>query len=594
MALAFAESQPGRFRTIFDGVSAAHAAQECGFYFKAIGVIASICLPICLLMLLCLGFAVTPFEVILHWLEFSSLETTCISCFIIVFGLVALQYNETLPEDEQGDAWIYLVLMAAAFSAAVYSFVGYAAVVTENKQACRAHAFGGCFFIIVYLLILIFLSLARARMIDAIEGDECFPMLRYASVWMWSELLECAKYSTKASAAISVPLWWVSSTQSYGVSSTGVGELWSVECVHKSAVAYAWEYNDGRHLGATGVPVALYGCLNRVCCDSLGRGFERAIVCAQVLLGFIIVMKCITVVATIWYAKYVDNVMVHGKKGERSDEEHIEHATRTRKNVKRNGILILLCATLIVIASHLLFNSYDEADSTTVEGILDSDQGRSDTSLGGAIPDDLTLPLGDATVTDIDYNESMVDDEYAACAAQLDVVDTSTASPPLVELVQLRTPYCTACSTWTGDAADGILPGASAASKTCISNTSCTVAFSDGSCPSEYITCDVYSQASGDLVVSDVAVTNGGCKRYSSALILAYDATNPLVNTTPGGDLLLRFSVDFGGNITFPGCTSYDVACNYTVSGTNSMLTMFGTISSLSQAIDEFIFAADN
>ena len=52
---------------------------------------------------------------------------------------------------------------------------------------------------------------------------------------------------------------------------SGVGELSTVVCADKKGVAYAWEANmRGERDGAAGVPVALYGCLNRACCVSLG------------------------------------------------------------------------------------------------------------------------------------------------------------------------------------------------------------------------------------------------------------------------------------------------------------------------------------
>lgn len=507
---------------------------------------------------------------------------------IIVFGLFALNYNQTLPDDIQRGAWIYVLVMLAAATAAVYSFIGYAAVVTENKLLCRAHAFGGVLFIVAYVSVAIALDAAREQMIRAIRGGGCYPMLKYANQWAWKNLIDCNKYSVSKACAVEKPFLWDTATLTYGHSPENVGELWSVECVDKSAVAYAWEYNYGQHFGASGVPVALYGCLNRACCNTLQRVFQRSIVFALALLLLIIVMKCFTVGATLWYARHVDNFEVHGKKGERSKDEEVEHAARTRRNVRRNGIVIILCLLVLILVQQFLFEWHDKADRATVLGILDPDKPPQDTPLGGALPTDLTYPPGDATSTDVVYNLSAVEIEYASCAASLGIKNTSTANPPLVQLIQLRTPYCTACTSWIGSAADGILPGASAAENTCVSNSTCMV--NDGSCSSGYERCDRYSERTGALVVSDVAVTNGQCKRYSSAFVLAYDATNPLSNSTPEGDLRVTFSTDHGGNLSFPGCSAAGVVCNYTGTGMDRTVTLYGTIARLSAVVDEFNF----
>ena len=591
MTLDYAEAHSGQFEVAFNGMATDDAAANCERYFRLICLLASVSTPCCIILMFCLGHAVTLFEVVLHFLEYSSLETTFVCCCIVIFGVCLVEYNQTLPEDAQGDAWIYVWLIVAAVSAAAYSFAGYAAVAAENKGACRAHAFGGSFFVIGYMFVVLYLGVARSNMTASIEGTECYPLLKYASAWLWSELFDCAKYSSYATTAVNVPLLWDSPALKYRESSNAVGELWSVQCVEKRAAAYAWEFNEKTHRGATGVPVALYGCLSRTCCNKLGHDFEHIIVGSQALLGFVILMKCITVVATLWYAQHVDNVLVHGKKGERSEAEHLEYNRRTRRVVARNGIVIILCIVAVLVVQYFLFEWNTATDSRIVLGDFKSDKPPQDTPLDAALPDDQTLPPGDATVADVAFNGSAVEQEYLRCAAQLGIPNTTAVSPPLVELIQIRTPYCTACARWESQAATGILPGASAASSTCISNESCLVVFSDNTCPSGYVACDTHSQETGDLVVSDVAVTNGGCKRYLSAFVLGYDPTNPLSNTTPGGDLLVHFSVNFGGNLSFAGCASQGVACNYTeTGGTDSTVSLFGTISSLSEVIKDFIF----
>jgi hypothetical protein len=88
--------------------------------------------------------------------------------------------------------------------------------------------------------------------------------------------LGCGKYDgyePGPTAAPTAPQHWDAASSSYVDASgaSGVGELSTVVCADKKGVAYAWEANmRGERDGAAGVPVALYGCLNRACCVSLG------------------------------------------------------------------------------------------------------------------------------------------------------------------------------------------------------------------------------------------------------------------------------------------------------------------------------------
>ena len=260
-------------------------------------------------------------------------------------------------------------------------------------------------------------------------------------------------------------------------------------------------------------------------------------------------------------------------------------------------LFVFLCA---FVGMHFALSSQAAncGDEATVLGELDVESSVQTTEVAAAVPKDQTLVGGLPLITQVAYSLTEADLAFAMCASSLGVNDTATANPPLVELLQLRTPYCAACVVWPGGAVppEGLLPGASAADRTCIgANGTCALANNSvsaygtaGSCPTGFTPCEEDGSN-----VADVAMTNGGCKRYVSAFTLAFDGGNALSAST---NVSVAFSVDLGGNLTFAACHSANglpptVWCNTTRSpaaGGTTTVYLSGTAPAISAAIGDF------
>ena len=218
-------------------------------------------------------------------------------------------------------------------------------------------------------------------------------------------------------------------------------------------------------------------------------------------------------------------------------------------------LFVFLCA---FVGMHFALDSKAAncGDEATVLGELTAESSVQTTAVAAAVPKDQTLVGGLPLLTQVAYSASETSAAFSTCATSLGVADTASADPPLIELLQLRTPYCAACAVYVDGALPpyGVLPGASAAERTCIgANGTCALANSSwgaygaaASCPVGFDPCDV-----GGDNVADVAVTNGGCKRYVSAFALVYDGANA---RSAGANVSLLLSVDLGGNLTVPAC----------------------------------------
>ena len=186
---------------------------------------------------------------------------------------------------------------------------GFVALLYEDRDLMIGHCCVGALVVLIWWAIFAALVAGRSAAVRDIEGEACYEILRYLPATFFKAsgsgssssardspmtpppsparlalrrrgprqlALGCGKYDgyePGPTAAPTAPQHWDAASSSYVDASgaSGVGELSTVVCADKKGVAYAWEANmRGERDGAAGVPVALYGCLNRACCVSLG------------------------------------------------------------------------------------------------------------------------------------------------------------------------------------------------------------------------------------------------------------------------------------------------------------------------------------
>ena len=157
-----------------------------------------------------------------------------------------------------------------------------------------------------------------------------------------------------------------------------------------------------------------------------------------------------------------------------------------------------------------------------------------------------------------------------------------------VELLQARTPYCAACSRWTGDRPTGCCR-ARRRPRACIAtsgNGSCVASWQVGAaCPLGFERCDA---SEGYEEIADIALTGGACKRYRGAFALVYEPC------AADGARALEVAVDAGANLTFGACEAGAVACNLTRApgrggaAPTTTLVLRGALGALAGAIADF------
>ena len=349
-------------------------------------------------------------------------------------------------------------------------------------------------------------------------------------------------------------------------------------------------------------------------------------------------MKTINICIMCWFASHLDSRALKKQSAKSGQKQEPLHHHKHKFFVVKLWVGLLAFFFVVLLTLSLTWKSKPCGESATVLGQMTAEQSVQDEVVAPALPRAATLVDGSPLVVAVDGNASAVAAEYVRCARAAGVADTASASPPLAELVQMRTPYCGSCDVWVGGAAaDGMLPGASAAARTCVAvnasadwaaygavasaaaangtgaNASAAagqrvcVAVADAAapCPSGFARCDAAR------AYADVAMTNGACKRYVGAFRLAYDALNPAANTSLA---TLEFAVDRFANLTFPACNASarvdqwasslsadayaaakaapPLACaraGDALSG-DSVLTLTGTAPALAAAVNDFWF----
>jgi hypothetical protein len=172
----------------------------------------------------------------------------------------------------------------------------------EHKYMMQAHGCFGILLVIIWFVMFGVVIAGEKAAIDAIEGSACYDIMKYLPQTFWREALGCGKYEGYVDTA---PQIWDTDTSAYITANNGgAGELSTVDCPDKFGIAYAWEANEGDdRVGASGTPVALYGCLNRDCCDTLGAMLGEYAIYFQAVIGLIATMKAINVALMLWFVR---------------------------------------------------------------------------------------------------------------------------------------------------------------------------------------------------------------------------------------------------------------------------------------------------
>ena len=235
-----------------------------------------------------------------------------LGCVIIAIGEYGYEYNESLCPSNQAPPGGYIGVMCFGAFSVFFGLLGFICLLHEHKYAMQAHAGFGIVLVIIWFVMFGAVIAGRSAAIDAIEGSACYDIMKYLPETFWQVALGCGKYDGYIDAA---PQVWDLETSAYVTANNGgAGELSTVTCPYKDGIAYAWEANEGGdRIGASGTPVALYGCLNRDCCDALGAMLGEYAIYFQAVIGLIATMKAINVVLMIWFADHLGPPPKKGK-----------------------------------------------------------------------------------------------------------------------------------------------------------------------------------------------------------------------------------------------------------------------------------------
>ena len=136
-------TQPGNFAQTFGSdTSPGSAANSAKNVLISCSTVAGACVMVSLLAMRCVVQLVTPFEVVMHWLETSAVKAVVLGYNVIALGIYGLHYNSVLPGESRAPAGIYVCVICTGVLSTVYAFFGYAAVFLEWKRLLQVHVLG--------------------------------------------------------------------------------------------------------------------------------------------------------------------------------------------------------------------------------------------------------------------------------------------------------------------------------------------------------------------------------------------------------------------------------------------------------------------